>query len=159
MRLWMFDRSGVYSSEKFDINKEPEQFVKVIAGYALMTDSELGLNTFIKRDGNDKYIVAQEVNIYLEDKPIARAPNGWWILWISTDIRGFGGCGLDSRWIGCRVGGCGFGYGWMTNRGEEQHGCPNWVVSSPNWLLSLSYSHSPYFPVICKYHQLNQFSS
>ena len=88
-----------------------------------------------------------------------RAPNGWWILWISTDIRGFGGCGLDSRWIGCRVGGCGCGYGWMTNKGEGQHGCPNWVVSSPNWLLSLSYSHSPYFPVICKYHQLNQFSS
>ena len=39
MRLWVFDRSGVYSSEKLDI-KEPEQFVKVIASYALMTDVE-----------------------------------------------------------------------------------------------------------------------
>jgi hypothetical protein len=67
----VFDRSSVYSLEKFDINKELEQFVKVIASYALMTDAELGLNTFIKRDGHDKYIVAQEVNIYLEDKPIA----------------------------------------------------------------------------------------
>jgi hypothetical protein len=71
MRLWVFDRSGSYSSEKFDIHKEPERFVKVIAGYAIMTDAELGLNTFIKRDGNDKYIVAQEVKIYLEDRPIA----------------------------------------------------------------------------------------
>jgi Fungal protein kinase len=71
MRLWVFDRSGSYSSENFDIHKEPERFVKVIAGYALMADAELGLNIFIKRDGNNKYIVAQEVKIYLEDKPIA----------------------------------------------------------------------------------------
>ncbi len=67
----MVDRSGAYSSEKFDIYKEPERFVKVIAGYALMSDAELGLNTFIKRDGNGKYIVARYVRISLEDKPIA----------------------------------------------------------------------------------------
>jgi hypothetical protein len=71
MRLWMFDRSGPYSSEKFNIHEEPERFIKVIAGYALMTDAELGLNTFIKRDGNGKYIVARDVKIFLEDKPIA----------------------------------------------------------------------------------------
>ncbi|KAJ8067034.1 hypothetical protein OCU04_004414 [Sclerotinia nivalis] len=71
MRLWMFDRSGAYSSKKFDIHKEPERFVRVIVGYALMTDAELGLNTFIKYDGNSKYIVAQDVKIFLEDKPIA----------------------------------------------------------------------------------------
>lgn len=40
--------------EKFDIHKEPERFVKVLAGYTLMSDAELGLNTFIKRDGNGK---------------------------------------------------------------------------------------------------------
>jgi hypothetical protein len=71
MRLWVFDRSGPYSSEKFDIHKEPERFVKVIAGYALMSDAELGLNTFIKRDGNGTYIVTRDVRISLEDKPIA----------------------------------------------------------------------------------------
>jgi hypothetical protein len=71
MRLWVFGRSGLYSSKKFDIHEEPERFVKVIAGYALMTDAELGLNTFIKRDGNGKYIVARDVRISLEDKPIA----------------------------------------------------------------------------------------
>ncbi|OBT82162.1 hypothetical protein VE02_10023 [Pseudogymnoascus sp. 03VT05] len=70
MRLWVFDRSGPYSSEKFDIHKEPERFVRVITGYALMTDAELGLNTFIRRDGN-KYIVAQGLRICLEDKPLA----------------------------------------------------------------------------------------
>jgi hypothetical protein len=72
-----------------------------------------------------------------------RAPNGWWILWISVDIHGFGGYGLDSRWIGCRVGGYGYRYGWMTNRGGSQHRCLNWVDFSPIWLLLLSHSHNP----------------
>ncbi|TGO43961.1 hypothetical protein BCON_0689g00010 [Botryotinia convoluta] len=71
MRLWVFDRSGSYNSEKFDIHKEPERFIRVIAGYALMTDAELGLNTFVKHDGNGKYIVARDVKISLEDEPIA----------------------------------------------------------------------------------------
>jgi hypothetical protein len=42
----VFNRSSPYSSEKFDIHKELEQFVKAIAGYALMSDAELGLNMF-----------------------------------------------------------------------------------------------------------------
>jgi hypothetical protein len=71
MRLWLFDRSGLYSSENFDINTEPERFVKVIAGYALLSDAELGLNTFIKRNRTSKYFIAQDVRILLEDKPIA----------------------------------------------------------------------------------------
>jgi hypothetical protein len=71
MRLWVFDRSGPYNSEKFDIHMEPERFVRVIAGYALITDAELGLNTFVKLDGNGRYIVARDVRISLEDQPIA----------------------------------------------------------------------------------------
>ena len=63
MRLWVFDRSGPYNSEKFDIHQEPERFVKVLAGYAMMSDAELGLNTFIKRDGNDINIVTRDVRI------------------------------------------------------------------------------------------------
>ncbi|KAF7951951.1 hypothetical protein EAE96_007248 [Botrytis aclada] len=71
MRLWVFDRSGLYNSEKFDVHEEPERFVRVIAGYVLMMDAELGLNTFVKHDSNGKYIVARDVNICLEDKSIA----------------------------------------------------------------------------------------
>lgn len=71
IRLWVFDRSGLYSSEKFDIHKEPDRFVKAIAGYTLMTDTELGLNTFIIHDGNGKYIIVRDVRINLEDRPIA----------------------------------------------------------------------------------------
>jgi hypothetical protein len=58
IQLWVFNRSGLYSSKKFDIHKELEQFVRVIAGYVLMTDAALGLNIFIKRNSNGKYIVA-----------------------------------------------------------------------------------------------------
>jgi Fungal protein kinase len=71
MRLWVFDRSGAYSSKKFDIHNKPDRFVNTIAGYALMTDAELGLNTFIKRDKNSKYIIVRDTRIYLEDQPIA----------------------------------------------------------------------------------------
>ena len=51
MQLWVFDRSGAYSSETFDVRKEPKRFVHVITGYALMTKAELGLDIFIKEDG------------------------------------------------------------------------------------------------------------
>ncbi|TEY37182.1 hypothetical protein BOTCAL_0526g00030 [Botryotinia calthae] len=71
MRLWVFDRSGSYNSEKFDIHKESERFITVIAGYAVMTVAELGLNVFIKRDGISSYIIADDSRILLEDSPIA----------------------------------------------------------------------------------------
>lgn len=51
MQLWVFDRSGAYGSETFDAREEPKRFVRVIAGYALMTKAELGLDTFIYDDG------------------------------------------------------------------------------------------------------------
>jgi hypothetical protein len=71
IRLWVFDRSRPYNSEKFDIYKEPERFIKVLAGYALMSNTELGLNTFIKRNRNNKYIITRDIRISLEDKLIA----------------------------------------------------------------------------------------
>ncbi|KAH8799091.1 hypothetical protein F5884DRAFT_869681 [Xylogone sp. PMI_703] len=71
LRLWVFDKFGAYSSERFDIHKNPERFVKVITGYTLMTEAELGLNTFINRDRNSKYIITRDTKIHLENQPIA----------------------------------------------------------------------------------------
>lgn len=51
MQLWIFDRSGAYSSETFNIRKEPQKFVRVVAGHAMMSPEELGLNTFINHEG------------------------------------------------------------------------------------------------------------
>jgi hypothetical protein len=54
---WVLDRSGPYSCEKFDIHKNPNRFIRVIAGHTLMSDDELGMNTYIKEDKAGKYIM------------------------------------------------------------------------------------------------------
>ncbi|KAM3065250.1 hypothetical protein ACMFMF_011191 [Clarireedia jacksonii] len=55
MRLWVFDKSGL---------------IKTIAGYILITEAELGLNTFIKHDEHSIYTDIYKTRIYLERKPI-----------------------------------------------------------------------------------------
>ena len=47
---WALDRSVLYSCEKFDIHKNPNRFIRVITGYTLMSDDELGMNTYVKED-------------------------------------------------------------------------------------------------------------
>lgn len=56
MELWVFDRSGAYSSGEFDIHKEPEKLIKVMIGYANMSDAELGLDTYTEFKGIDRFI-------------------------------------------------------------------------------------------------------
>jgi hypothetical protein len=78
MELWVFDRSGPYSSDEFDIQQEPEQFIRALAGYALRSDEELGLGNCIQRDGDDRFIAiveditGQKTKIQLEQNPMAR---------------------------------------------------------------------------------------
>jgi len=77
MRAWVFDRSGPYSSTVFDIHEEPERFIRTIAAYAMMSDEELGLDTFIERDDGDQFITVvedatgKERRLQLEPVPIA----------------------------------------------------------------------------------------
>ncbi|KAI9764729.1 MAG: hypothetical protein M1840_008121 [Geoglossum simile] len=77
MELWVFDRSGPYNRDTFDIRKDPNRFIIVMAGYTMMSDEELGLNTYIKEDEHGKYIMfkaedkTKEEKLCLEDKPIA----------------------------------------------------------------------------------------
>jgi hypothetical protein len=49
----VFNRSNSYSLTVFDIHKKSERFIRTIAAYAMMSDEELSLNTFIKRDDDD----------------------------------------------------------------------------------------------------------
>jgi hypothetical protein len=53
IELWVLDRPGPYSSGEFDIHEEPEKFILSLAGYAFMSDQELGLDTFIDRRGTN----------------------------------------------------------------------------------------------------------
>lgn len=77
MELWVFDRSGPYSSGVFDIHKEPEQFIRAIAGYTMMSDEELGLDTFTGLDEEYRSITitedttGKERRLRLEGDPIA----------------------------------------------------------------------------------------
>ncbi|KAL8673853.1 MAG: hypothetical protein Q9168_001718 [Polycauliona sp. 1 TL-2023] len=77
MQAWVFDRSGPYSSTAFDIHKEPERFIRTIAGYVMMSDEELGLDTFIQRDDGNQFITVvedatgKERRLQLEPDPIA----------------------------------------------------------------------------------------
>jgi hypothetical protein len=74
---WVLGRSAPYSGEKFDIYKDPRRFIRLVAGYTLMSDRELGMNTYIKEDEIGKHILfkgddeTKEEKLYLEDRPIA----------------------------------------------------------------------------------------
>ncbi|KAI4123443.1 MAG: hypothetical protein LQ341_007200, partial [Variospora aurantia] len=57
MRLWHFDRSGSAASQPFDINSEGLQFVRVIIGYHLMNDKQLGLDPMIQQQPDGQQYV------------------------------------------------------------------------------------------------------
>ncbi|EDN02619.1 predicted protein [Histoplasma mississippiense (nom. inval.)] len=42
-------------SGPFNIHKEPERFIRMMAGYTMMNEDELGLDMFIERDGNNRF--------------------------------------------------------------------------------------------------------
>ncbi|KMP05977.1 hypothetical protein CIRG_05658 [Coccidioides immitis RMSCC 2394] len=60
MEAWVFDRSGPYSSGIIDVNEDSRRFLQVLVGYTMMSDEELGLDTFIARDeGGNKSITVK----------------------------------------------------------------------------------------------------
>ncbi|RMZ89596.1 hypothetical protein DV736_g3180, partial [Chaetothyriales sp. CBS 134916] len=60
MEAWVFDRSGPYSPGPFDIHDEPERFIQVIAGYCMMNEEELGLDTFTERDVDGCFVTLEQ---------------------------------------------------------------------------------------------------
>ncbi|KAI3317111.1 serine/threonine-protein kinase Sgk2 [Xylariaceae sp. AK1471] len=56
MELWIFDRSGAYSSGPFDIHDEPDKFARAFIGYTTMDDDAMGLDTFIEREDGHRYV-------------------------------------------------------------------------------------------------------
>ena len=78
MELWVFDRSGPYSSGEFDINEEPEKFIRAIAGYVMMDDEELGLDTFAELDHTGRFIAiskdatGKENRMQLDEAPFVK---------------------------------------------------------------------------------------
>ncbi|EDN02644.1 predicted protein [Histoplasma mississippiense (nom. inval.)] len=61
MEAWVFDRSGPYSSGVIDVYEDSRRFFQVLVGYAMMSDEELGLDSFIARDEDgNKSITVKE---------------------------------------------------------------------------------------------------
>ncbi len=56
MRLWHFDRSGSSASSSFDINRDGLKFVRVMLGYHLMNDKQLGLDPTIQQSDSQRYV-------------------------------------------------------------------------------------------------------
>ncbi|EHK22262.1 uncharacterized protein TRIVIDRAFT_191091 [Trichoderma virens Gv29-8] len=56
MELWVFDRSGAYSSGPFDIHDEPDKIARALVGYSTMDDNAMGLDTFTERKDDRHYV-------------------------------------------------------------------------------------------------------
>lgn len=56
MRLWHFDRSGSSGSSSFDINQNGFKFIRVMLGYHLMNDKQLGLDPTIQQLNGQRYL-------------------------------------------------------------------------------------------------------
>ncbi|KAK9444885.1 serine/threonine-protein kinase Sgk2 [Metarhizium brunneum] len=62
MELWVFDRSGPYSSGPFDIHDEPDKFARALVGYATMDDDAMGLDTFIERGDSCRHVTLDDAS-------------------------------------------------------------------------------------------------
>ncbi|KAL7938215.1 serine/threonine-protein kinase Sgk2 [Trichoderma chlorosporum] len=66
MELWVFDRSGPYSSGPFNIHDEPDKFARAFVGYATMNDEAMGLDTFMEQVGGHRYVTLDNKRFRLD---------------------------------------------------------------------------------------------
>ncbi|TWU70822.1 hypothetical protein ED733_000231 [Metarhizium rileyi] len=78
IETWIFDRSGPYSGAIFDIHEKPEKFIRVLCAYLMMSDKELGLDTFTEAKSNKLFITIpvnthgkKQRQLELDPNPIA----------------------------------------------------------------------------------------
>ncbi|KAI1171974.1 kinase-like domain-containing protein [Nemania sp. FL0916] len=74
LELWVFDRSGAYSSGKLSLAQNPHLLAYALAGYSMMSDEECGINTFVRHPdaGSSSYVTFGEFSkLYLGPKAIA----------------------------------------------------------------------------------------
>ncbi|VDB83583.1 Bgt-20028-2 [Blumeria graminis f. sp. tritici] len=60
--LWVFDRTGAYSSGLKSIVSEKEMFVRAISSYLLMSDEELGLDLSTSKVGENLFVTINGIN-------------------------------------------------------------------------------------------------
>jgi hypothetical protein len=78
--MWVFGRQSAYSSTPLFLNRveDEERLLRVMAGYAMMSKEELGMNPRIHNDGESNFVVMQnfesheDEGLYFEESPIRR---------------------------------------------------------------------------------------
>ncbi|CAD6500897.1 BgTH12-06601 [Blumeria graminis f. sp. triticale] len=76
LQLWVFDRSGPYSTGFTDIGESPEVLVYAITAYMLMSDEELGIDTLVRHEQDQTIITVIDANtqeprtLILEAEPL-----------------------------------------------------------------------------------------
>ncbi|KAJ3473972.1 hypothetical protein NLG97_g10049 [Lecanicillium saksenae] len=64
LELWIYDRSGAYSSGHFSIHLEPERFARALVGYATMRGQDMGqLDIFQKTENGNTFIELQSLSV------------------------------------------------------------------------------------------------
>jgi len=75
LELWVFDRSGAFSSGGIDLKEAPYLLVQTLTTYTMMNNNELGLNEFMKYDtgqGSYTHVTFDSLDtFYLRPDPIA----------------------------------------------------------------------------------------
>lgn len=74
LELWRFDRSGAYSSNRFDLIQEPDLLFRILVSYTFMSDVAVGFNTFVKRrsPGSNSFVTFdQHKEYHLQSELIA----------------------------------------------------------------------------------------
>ncbi|KAH7173270.1 uncharacterized protein B0J16DRAFT_349815 [Fusarium flagelliforme] len=69
---WVFDRMGLYSGQPFDLSKDGPRLAILLVGYSLMTNEELGMDTFIHKDNGQNFIRlsnSDSERLFLETRP------------------------------------------------------------------------------------------
>ncbi|CAK7270987.1 hypothetical protein SEPCBS119000_004367 [Sporothrix epigloea] len=62
MELWIYDRSGAYSSGEFDIHHEPEKLARALVAYATMDEDALGLDRAIEWENNHRHVTVKDTS-------------------------------------------------------------------------------------------------
>ncbi|SZF02648.1 unnamed protein product [Blumeria hordei] len=78
LQLWVFDRSGSYSTGFIEIGENPEMLIYVITAYMLMSDEELGIDTSVRHKKGQTNMTITVANtqgpctLILEAEPLIR---------------------------------------------------------------------------------------
>ncbi|OTA54014.1 hypothetical protein K449DRAFT_389540 [Hypoxylon sp. EC38] len=68
IELWVFDRSGLYCSDVFDIRRDVLQFLGIILSYQRMSDQDLGKINIIETDMNGIYVTLDNAALFSSGK-------------------------------------------------------------------------------------------